>query len=97
MKQRLAGKWTTATGSVGGYYTFTPDGRDTTAGSIREPNYTFIGDGTYSIRGNVIMFTADNNKSRSRTNWYWLEQESKAKILEGPGQTNCACCKKEQG
>lgn len=77
IRQRLAGMWTTATGSVGGHYTFTSSGRYTIAGSIREPNYTFIGDGTYSIKGNVIMFMADSNKSRPMTSWYRLEQESK--------------------
>jgi hypothetical protein len=77
IRQGLAGRWTMATGSVGSYYTFTPDGRYATAGAFRQPNYTFCGDGAYSIRSNVITFTADNNKSRPMTSWYRLKQESK--------------------
>lgn len=77
MKQRLAGKWMTATGSVASQYTFTPSGRYATAGAFRQPDHTFYGDGAYSIRGNVITFTADNNKSHPTTSWYRLEQESK--------------------
>jgi hypothetical protein len=77
IKQSLVGTWTTATGSAGSYYTFTSDGRYANAGAIRQPNYTVYGDGAYSIRGNVIIFSADNNKSRPMTSWYRLEQESK--------------------
>lgn len=77
MKQRLAGKWTTATGNVAGQYTFTPMGRYASAGAIRQPNHTSFGDGAYLIRGNVITFTADDNKSNPTTHWYRLEQESK--------------------
>lgn len=77
MKQRLAGKWTTATGNVASQYTFTPIGRYATAGAIRQPNYASFGDGACSIRGNVITFTADDHKSHPTTSWYRLEQESK--------------------
>ena len=77
VKQRLAGKWTMATGNVAGQYTFTSSGRYTSAGAYRQPSHTLFGDGAYSIRGNVITFTADNNKSNPPASWYRLEQESK--------------------
>jgi len=35
--------------------------REATAGDFRQPHYTFFGDGAYSIRGNVITFTVENN------------------------------------
>ncbi len=88
MKQRLAGKWTTTTASVADQYTFTPIGRYMSAAAaqyrnrlsrteVLETTHAFFGDGAYSIGGNVITFTADDNKSNPTTRWYRLEQESK--------------------
>lgn len=88
MKQRLAGKWTTTTASVADQYTFTPIGQYMTAAAaqyrnrlsrteVLETTHAFFGDGAYSIGGNVITFTADDNKSNPTTRWYRLEQESK--------------------
>jgi hypothetical protein len=36
-----------------------------------------FGNGSYSLKGWNIFFTADNNRSETKKGWYRLEEESK--------------------
>ena len=66
IRQRLAGAWITATGTVGNRYEFHSDGRY--AGSAASRQYShdattttaFFGDGSYSFDGNQLVLTGDN-------------------------------------
>lgn len=88
MMAKLAGTWTTATGSAADRYTFAPNGRYATAAAaqyrarvssteVLQTTHAFFGDGAYAIRGNTITLTSDNNKGSPNTGAFRLEQESK--------------------
>jgi hypothetical protein len=86
IRQRLAGTWISATGSVGLRYEFHSDGRYLGAGAAQQYNrinsaevlrttQAYFGDGAYSFEGNTLVLTGDD-KQRS-TKLFRLEQESK--------------------
>jgi hypothetical protein len=85
---RLAGTWTTATATVADRYSFAPNGRYGTAAAATyrtriSPNevlattQAFFGNGSYAIKGNAIVFTADDDKKNPVTRWFRLEDVSK--------------------
>jgi hypothetical protein len=85
---RLAGTWTTATATVADRYSFAPNGRYGTAAAATyrtriSPNevlattQAFFGNGSYVIKGNTIVFTADDKKNSPVTRWFRLEEVSK--------------------
>lgn len=85
---RLVGTWTTATATVADRYSFAPNGRYGTAAAATyrtriSPNevlattQAFFGNGSYAIRGNTIVFTADDRKGSPVTRWFRLEDVSK--------------------
>jgi hypothetical protein len=85
---RLEGTWTTATATVADRYSFAPNGRYGSAAAATyrtriSPNEVlattkaFFGNGSYTIRGNTIVFTADDAKNRPITRWFRLEEVSK--------------------
>lgn len=76
IRQKLAGSWIMATGSVGGKYTFRADGRyEGTAAArhvnaisnteVLETTNAFFGDGSYSLNGNTMVLSGDDHTRRS--------------------------------
>jgi hypothetical protein len=73
IKQRLAGDWTMATGTMGMYYTFEPNGRyaDAMATQFRRPisnsqdqqtTTGFFGNGSYSFDNHTLTLQRDDHK-----------------------------------
>jgi hypothetical protein len=86
--KNLPGVWMTATGTSGDRMVFAPNGRF--AGASASQKYyrvsgtevmrttdAYFGDGSYSINGNSIVLTSDNDKSHPEYGFVRLEQESK--------------------
>jgi hypothetical protein len=107
IRQQLAGDWITATSSVGLQYTFLANGRYRGAGRTRfssesaTTTQAFFGDGSYSIDGNTLVLTADNQ--RRSTMFFRLEKVSKDSgqtwgdqlCLLDPGAHGEVCYRKE--
>jgi hypothetical protein len=86
-RQRLAGVWTSATGTVALRYAFTPAGRyaDSGAPQHRAPYWSsevmvttdaHFGNGRYTLQGNQIVLTPDSSGGVTR-GFFRLEQESR--------------------
>jgi hypothetical protein len=85
--QRLAGVWTTATGTVADRYTFTPSGRYASAAAamtrtrinnaqVLQTTNAYFGDGAYEISDNTMTLIADGDRGRREVRRFRLEQES---------------------
>jgi len=85
VRERLAGTWSMATGSVGLQYVFHADGRYADTGATRrvsrvlpgelvETTQAYFGNGSYTFDGNQIILTGDDGR-RSVKN-FRLEQNS---------------------
>ena len=85
--QRLAGVWTTATGTVADRYTFAPNGRYAGAAAamtrtrindaqVLQTTNAYFGDGAYEISGNTITLSADSGRGQPEIRRFRLEQES---------------------
>jgi hypothetical protein len=86
-RQRLAGVWTTATGTAALRYAFAPNGRyaDVGAAQRRTPYSStevmvttdaHFGDGAYALQGNAITLTPDSGGGAAR-GFFRLEQETR--------------------
>ena len=103
IRQRLAGSWTTATGTVGLAYTFQANGRYASTGATqyrsRVSDTTVLqttqgfsfGNGAYSIDGNMLVMKRDDNKRF--TYFFRLEKVSK----DGGGTWADTLCLMEPG
>jgi len=71
IRQKLAGRWIMATGTVGNAYEFHTDGRYAGAAARRQypgdsaTATTFFGDGSYSFNGNQLVLTGDDGSRRT--------------------------------
>jgi hypothetical protein len=86
IRQRLAGTWITATGSVGHQYVFLANGRYQGAhasqyrnrisnSTVQETTNAYFGDGAYSFEGNNLVLTGDDHNRSIMS--FRLEQVSK--------------------
>ena len=86
--QQLVGTWNVATATVADQFTFTADGRYGGASAAQQYNLAgngtvltttqgYFGDGSYTVNGNAMVMTHDN-QSRPPTNAFFrIEQETK--------------------
>ncbi|MDP4253553.1 MAG: hypothetical protein Q8938_06095 [Bacteroidota bacterium] len=87
MMKRMAGTWMMATATAGDQITFAPNGRYANAAASQQYGFTstsavtitdaYFGNGAYSVKGNNILLTQDNDKAHPTPGWFRLEEESK--------------------
>ena len=88
MMRRMAGIWMGVTATAGDRIVFAINGRyagasasqqyySMSGGSLLTVTDAYFGDGSYSLAGNRIMLTHDNDKNRIDNGFIRLEQESK--------------------
>jgi hypothetical protein len=87
MIQRIAGPWIAVTATAGDKWVFAGNGRFASA-SAAQHYYSvssneaisvtdaYFGDGSWSLDGNAIVLTKDNDKANPRKGWIRVEQES---------------------
>jgi hypothetical protein len=87
LMKRIAGTWTAATATAGDRWVFAANGRFASAsaaqryysiGSNEAVSITdaYFGDGAWSLDGQAIVLTKDNEKANPSKGWIRLEQES---------------------
>lgn len=87
MRKKVAGVWTIATATAADQFVFAANGRY--AGAAAAQQYTrisstelltttqaYFGNGAYSLRGNTITLTPDDQKSRTESGLIRIEEES---------------------
>ncbi|HTR30816.1 MAG TPA: hypothetical protein VMH27_16210 [Puia sp.] len=87
MIKRIAGPWIAVTATAGDKWVFAGNGRFASA-SAAQHYYSvssneairvtdaYFGDGAWSLDGNAIVLTKDNDKANPRKGWIRVEQES---------------------
>jgi hypothetical protein len=87
MMKRIAGAWIAVTATAGDKWVFAANGRFASA-SAAQRYYSissneaisvtdaYFGDGAWSLDGNAVVLTKDNDKGNPRRGWIRLEQES---------------------
>jgi hypothetical protein len=86
--KRMAGVWMTATATVGDRWVFAPNGRYASAAAAQRYSVVsssevlrttdaYFGNGSYSLKGNNIYFTGDEDKGNPKRGLFRLEEESK--------------------
>ncbi|HEV9035834.1 MAG TPA: hypothetical protein VGQ51_04415 [Puia sp.] len=87
MMKRIAGSWIAVTATAGDKWVFAANGRFASA-SAAQRYYSissneaisvtdaYFGDGSWSLDGQAIVLTKDNDKARPSKGWIRLEQES---------------------
>jgi hypothetical protein len=87
MQHRMAGTWMAGSATVADRWVFAPNGRFASASAsatystnssneVMQTTSAYFGDGTYSLHGNSITLTKDNDKGNPRKGWIRVEQES---------------------
>ncbi|HXR78644.1 MAG TPA: hypothetical protein VN737_21895 [Bryobacteraceae bacterium] len=106
IRQKLAGTWIAATGTVGNRYEFHSDGRYAGAAARRQysrdsvTTTAFFGDGSYSFEGNQLVLSGDDG--RRSTFFFRLELASRDSgatwsdqlCLLSPGMSGEVCYRK---
>ncbi len=88
MRKKMAGVWTVATATAADQITFAGNGRYANAAASQQysrisssealaTTQAFFGNGAYTLRGNAITLTQDNQKNRPEAGFVRVEEESK--------------------
>jgi len=87
LMKRMSGSWIAVTATVGDKWVFAANGRFASA-SAAQRYYSvssneaitvtdaYFGDGAWSLNGNAVVLTKDNDKAGPRRGWMRLEEES---------------------
>lgn len=88
VQKRIVGVWTAATATAADQFTFAPNGRYGGAAAAQQysrvsstevltTTQAYFGNGAYTLRGNTITLTADDQKNAPESGFWRVEQESK--------------------
>ncbi len=88
MRGKVAGAWSAATGNSADQFAFAANGRYGSAAAAQQYNrisstevlrttQAFVGNGSYTLRGNTITLTPDDRKDHPEAGFIRVEEESK--------------------
>ncbi|MGH7619614.1 MAG: hypothetical protein ACREPM_20565, partial [Gemmatimonadaceae bacterium] len=88
LQKQLVGVWTAATATAADQFTFAPNGRYGGAAAAQQyarvssaevltTTQAYFGNGAYTLRGNAITLTADDQKNTPESAFFRVEEESK--------------------
>jgi len=88
MRTKLAGVWTSATGTSADQFSFAANGRYSTAAAaqsynrissteVSETTQAFFGNGAFTLTGNTIALTPDDRRNHAEPALFRVEEESK--------------------